>query len=164
VLVREGIEAGPPLLVPGTDLNKPRHRKACAVHVNTGSFDLVLVTLHLKSGWRGRGVRVKQAHAIAAFVAGATLHDERDVILVGDYNMFPRRDAAAFAALSPAGFLRFLSTEGLCDDNERNCAPTYIDRGRLRKTLDGFAIARGHVREYVERSFSLVALHDLMGL
>jgi hypothetical protein len=163
ILVRSGLSMSPPVNVVGTDLNETRHRQVCAVTAAIGEFDFVLATVHYKSGTAGKKVRVQQSNATAAFIRGATLFGERDVLLIGDYNMFPKRDSKAFSALSPTGFLRFLTTEELCDSNGLNCTGTHISGSSLGNMLDGYAISGNFVNEYVEGSFERVELHTQMG-
>lgn len=161
-LVKTRLNSGLGVQVTGSDLNSTRHRQACVTAVTAGEFDFIAIVVHLKSARSGRATRVEQSNALAAFVRGVTYFGERDVLLIGDYNMFPSRDNDAFAALSPTNFLRFLTTEELCDPNGLNCEGTHIARGRVRNMLDGFAISRNFTTEYVAGSFDRIDLHTLM--
>ncbi len=76
--------------------------------------------------------------------------------------MFPKRDPDAFAALSPTGFLRFLSNEELCNAQGLNCDGTHISGNSLGNMLDGYGISKP-VNEYVDGSFKRVELHTQMG-
>lgn len=42
--------------------------------------------------------------------------------VIGDYKMFLDREQRALDALSPHRFLRFLSTDNLCDSDGSDCA------------------------------------------
>lgn len=120
--------------VTGTDLNDAEEdRHACAISVIANEFDFVLGLADYKSSGnrRSKQARVKQALASAAFIRGSTMFEERNVVLIGDYKMYPRRDRRAFAALSPTGFLTFLSTKGLCNAQGLHCTGTHISSGGL---------------------------------
>ena len=165
VIYKPFIKASKTYKILGTDLDRKRLRKACAISLKAKQFDFALINVHLKSGSGSESVREQQAQSIATFIRGVTFFNEKDVILIGDYNMYPERDKFAFDALSPTGFLRFLSTEALCDENQRNCKGTHIGRnGKMGNLLDGFGITMPTVNEYVEGSFQRVNLHDAMGL
>jgi endonuclease/exonuclease/phosphatase (EEP) superfamily protein YafD len=130
--------------------------------VRIGRFDFILIAVHMKSA-RGRAereTRTRQAKAIADFISGATTGSEKDVLLVGDYNMIPGQDDINFQTLSPGTgtneFLRFISTERLRGQISHfsNCSPI---RGNL---LDGYAIASTFTREYREASLRLIPFTD----
>jgi endonuclease/exonuclease/phosphatase family metal-dependent hydrolase len=138
--------------VPGSDDNQAdRLRKAWAFNVKIGNFDFLLIAVHLKSG-RGnqeRATRNRQTRAIASFIRNETsTTSEKDVLVVGDYNMILAQDAQNFSNLSPGPanneFLRFISSNLAPPSHIGGCAngrPT----GNL---LDGFAISRIQTREW----------------
>jgi endonuclease/exonuclease/phosphatase family metal-dependent hydrolase len=138
--------------IPGSDDNQPdRLRKAWAFDVKIKNFDFLLIAVHLKSG-RGateRATRNRQTTAIANFIRHeVTTKAEKDVLVVGDYNMIPSQDAQTFSKLSPGPasneFLRYVSSS--------LSPPSHIDgcnhghpTGNL---LDGFAISRVQTHEW----------------
>lgn len=149
-------------LVPGSDDNDRALRKALAANVRIGRFDFVLIAVHMKSslGAAERQTRTRQAEAIASFITDRTAGAEKDVLLVGDYNMIPGPDDVNFRAVSPGSganeFLRFVSTESLRGQTSHfsNCNPA---RGNL---LDGYAISSTFTREYREGTLRLVPFTD----
>src|SRR5687768_17663804 len=104
--------------IPGSDEGQPdRLRQAWAFDVKIRNFDFLLIAVHLKSGreTEEREIRTCQVRAISRFI---TEHikatSEKDVLVVGDYNMVPTQDQRNFANLSPGKqnneLLRFISS------------------------------------------------------
>ncbi|HEU5238390.1 MAG TPA: endonuclease/exonuclease/phosphatase family protein [Pyrinomonadaceae bacterium] len=138
--------------IPGSDDNQPdRLRKAWAFDVKIRNFDFLLIGVHLKSarGTAERETRNRQTKAIAQFIRNEiATTNERDVLVIGDYNMIPGQDSQNFSNLSPGPankeLLRFISS-GLTP-------PSHIDKcvngkptGNL---LDGFSISRLQTNEW----------------
>lgn len=154
-----------PILIEGTDLaEENRSRKVLTAKVRIGEFDFVLLGVHLKSarGATERRQRTQQCRAMAAFIEEATSDAEKDVLVVGDYNMIPRMDDTRndeenFFAMSPDNFLRFVSSDFLTGETSHisGCNPL---RGNL---LDGFAISRQFTHEYVGGSTRLLSFSGL---
>ena len=159
VLAKVGVTVSNPRLIPGSDDDNSHLRRALAVDVTLGNFDCTLVAVHLKAGRTGsdRQVRDRQLAAIAGFIADCTAGAEKDVIVVGDYNMVRADDAENFAALNPAGYLRYLS-----DDLAGQVSHISADGGG--SLLDGCAVAAEHTGEYVDGSLRIVPLHTDLGL
>ena len=164
LIFKDGVTVTDAELLEGTDLaEEPRSRKALKANVRIGNFDFILIGVHLKSSRDGasRAMRTRQCTAIAEFIDDAVSGDEKDVLVVGDYNMIPRRgrtrnDEVNFFALSPDNFLRFVSTDFL------NGRTSHIDGCPLRgNLLDGFAISREFTREYVGDSTRLLTFNQL---
>jgi endonuclease/exonuclease/phosphatase family metal-dependent hydrolase len=138
--------------ISGSDDGNPGLRKAFAFDVKIRNFDFLLIAVHLKSG-RGnaeRLTRTRQTRAIATFIRNATsTTDERDVLVVGDYNMIPGPDAANFSSLSPGSgsneFLKFISSSLGGPSHIGSCTSASNFNGNL---LDGFAISRAHTTEW----------------
>lgn len=138
--------------IPHSDDDRPNElRKAWAFDVKIRNFDFLLIAVHLKSG-RGspeRTIRNRQTTAIAEFIRGETTNtNEKDVLVVGDYNMIPAPDAQSFSNLSPGPnnheFLKFVSSSLSGPSHIGSCSqgqPT----GNL---LDGFAISRVQTHEW----------------
>ena len=141
--------------IPGSDDGQPeRNRKAYAFDVRIRNFDFILIAVHLKSG-RGnteRNIRSRQAAAIAAFIRNEVdTKPEKDVLVMGDYNMVPGQDAVNFAELSPGPpnneLLRYISSEipGQPPTHIGEC----INQSRFEgNPLDGFAISAVQTREW----------------
>src|SRR5262245_7814371 len=90
---KTGVHVTDAQLLAGTDLaEEERSRQALMAKVRIGSFDFVLIGVHLKSGRApaDRNKRTRQCQALAAFISQATTGSEKDVLVVGDYNMIPR--------------------------------------------------------------------------
>ncbi len=116
VIAKCGITMTNPRLVPGSDDGNPRLRKALAVDVQIGQFDFLLIVVHLKAdrGTTAHRTRDRQAKAIATFIRNETQSAaQKDVLLLGDYNMIPGQDISNFHELSPTGFLDFISSHDL---------------------------------------------------
>ncbi|MEP6707495.1 MAG: endonuclease/exonuclease/phosphatase family protein [Pyrinomonadaceae bacterium] len=146
------ISVGNRRAVPGSDDNQPdRLRKAWAFDVRIKNFDFLLIAVHLKSG-RGvteRATRNRQARAIADFIHHeVTTKAEKDVLVVGDYNMIPTQDAQTFSRLSPGPanneFLRFISSSLAPPSHIDGCNHSH-PTGNL---LDGFSISRVQTHEW----------------
>jgi len=137
--------------IPDSNDGNPGLRKAWAFDVKIRNFDFLLIAVHLKSG-RGnaeRTTRNRQTLAIARFISEETDNgNEKDVLVVGDYNMVPGQDAQNFNNLSPGsggkGFLRFISTS-LGPSHIGRCVNASQFEGNL---LDGFAISRKFTHEW----------------
>ncbi|HYX71793.1 MAG TPA: endonuclease/exonuclease/phosphatase family protein [Nitrososphaera sp.] len=158
LLFKDGVEVADDQLIEGSDDNNSALRKALAARVRIRRFDFILILVHMKSarGNEERATRTRQARAIAGFITDATSGNEKDVLLIGDYNMIPGDDDVNFQAISPGPnnneFLRFVSTESLSGriSHFSTCNPV---RGNL---LDGYAISRSFTREYREGSLRLI--------
>lgn len=155
VIFKCGVEVNNARLVPNSDDGNSALRKAFAANVRVGGFDFLLIVLHLKAGRTSadRAIRDRQVDHIAAFIAAETGNtaSERDVLVVGDYNMIPGEDAATFQRLNPSGFLRFVSSTDLVGQSSHLPAATPCG-GNL---LDGFAISAVHTGEYLEATLRI---------
>lgn len=151
ILHKNGVSVGEPRFVPGSNLGDPALRKALAADVRVGRFDVTLIVVHLKSGRGGadRDTRTAQARVVNAFITQLAAAGDDDVLLVGDYNMIPDADRETFLALDPEGFLRFLSTYQ-AEQDFTNVNGNF---------LDGYAVTRRRMTEYVEGSFRVYPLH-----
>lgn len=138
--------------VPGSDDNNPELRKAWAFDVKIRNFDFLLIAVHLKSGRAKaqRTIRTHQTRAIAGFIRQETAATgEKDVLVMGDYNMVPGQDAENFNNLSPGSnaneFLRFISSSLNGPSHIDTCLNASAFTGNL---LDGFSISRVQTREW----------------
>lgn len=164
-LFKTTVSVSNPILVEGTDLSEePRSRKALSANVKIGNFDFILIGVHLKSSRdvKSRSQRSRQARAIADFISNEVSENERDILVVGDYNMIPpsdndQEDYLNFVAMSPTNYLRFISSDFLIGQTShiRKCNP--LD-GNL---LDGFAISRVYTTEYVAGSTRILSFPEL---
>jgi len=166
ILFKEDVEVGQRGLIDGSALGG-QLRKAYWADVRIGQFDFRVIGIHFKSGG-SVSTRRDQAKVVAAFVTEFVHGAEKDVLLIGDYNMFPRRDRNVFPILSAEGFLRFISSESLCTPPDLDpCVGTHIqangNQAREGNLLDGFAISSNHTGE-LQGEVSRVNLPTLMGL
>lgn len=151
---RPGISVTNRRPIPGSDDNQPdRHRKAYAFDVRVRNFDFLLIAVHLKSGRENpdRVIRSRQASAIAAFIKLEVENKpEKDVLVMGDYNMVHDQDAINFNELSPGPsnneLLRYISNEipGHPPSHIQRCNQGVIEGN----PLDGFAISAVQTREW----------------
>ena len=152
LLFKDGVQVTDQELIPGSDDNNSDLRKALAAKVRLRNFDFILITVHMKSARSNadRAIRTRQATAIANYIRSETSGNERDVLVVGDYNMIPGDDQVNFSAMSPGPnnneFLRFVSTERFTGQTSHISACNPL-RGNL---LDGYAISRAHTREFLD--------------
>jgi endonuclease/exonuclease/phosphatase family metal-dependent hydrolase len=156
ILHRCNVTVTNPRLIPGSDDGDASLRKALAVNVKIGGFDFILIAVHLKSGQGSaeREMRDRQAKTIAAFIQTETAGAEKDVLVVGDYNMIPNDDQSNFIALSADNFISFISSE------ELHAGFTRISRNGMPGLLvDGFAISRQHTQEYIRGTLRIVHLY-----
>ena len=138
--------------IAGSDDNQAdRLRKAWAYDVRIRNFDFLLIGVHLKSGRESpeKTIRNRQTLAIAQFIRNETSNSgEKDVLVVGDYNMVPGDDVQNFRNLSPGPtsneFLRFISS-GLTPPSHISKCRQGVPQGNL---LDGFSISRVHTGEW----------------
>jgi len=162
LLYRCNVQVTDDELIAGSDDNNPTLRKALAAKIKIRNFDFYIIAVHLKSarGTAERATRTRQATAIANYISLKTSGNEKDVLVVGDYNMIPIDDEVNFSALSPgpsnSEFLRFVSTEKLSGQASHisRCDPL---GGNL---LDGYAISRAHTGEYRSNSLRMPTLTD----
>lgn len=162
VLFKTGVTLTHPQLIAGSDDGNPSLRKALVANVKVGQFDFILISVHLKAGRQSsaRAIRNRQADVIADFIENATSGAEKDVLLVGDYNMIPGQDLSNFTRISANGFLRFISSEDLAGEISHISNP----EGPTGSLLDGFAISNNHTREYVEGSLFIFPVFRALGL
>jgi endonuclease/exonuclease/phosphatase family metal-dependent hydrolase len=164
IIYKTGVSVSEATLIPNSDLTEElRSRRALAAKVKIGNFDFLLVAVHLKSSRddNSRALRTKQAKALAEYINSQTAgggNAERDVLVIGDYNMIPEQDEVNFDALSPTGFLRFLSYQLTGPSHIRRCQPL---EGNL---LDGYAVSARHTAEYVEGSLRIFPLDRALRL
>ena len=139
--------------IPGSDEGQPdRMRQAWAFDVKVRNFDFLLIAVHLKSGreTEEREIRTCQVRAISRFITAHTqATGEKDVLVVGDYNMVPGQDQRNFANLSPGKqnneFLQFVSSTLSGPSHIGECTSASNFTGNL---LDGFSISRLHTNEW----------------
>ncbi len=120
----------------------------------------MLIGVHMKAG-RGaspRAVRDRQAGAIAQFIAQETSGTEKDVLVVGDFNMIPGQDVSNFHEMSQGEFLDFISSWDLRE------GVTHVKERTPGNLLDGFAISAGRTREYLPGSLEVFPLHRAMNM
>jgi endonuclease/exonuclease/phosphatase family metal-dependent hydrolase len=169
ILHKKGVRVFEQELIQGSDVppgfdavTYQRARRALAARVAVGQFDFLMVVVHLKSSRAeaSRNLRSAQAGVIAQYIKDKTIPPgrDKDVLVLGDYNMIPEQDEVNFTALSPTGFLRFVSYDLIGQFSHfHSCQPP---KGNL---LDGFAVSTP-VTEYVRGSVRLFPLDRALGL
>ncbi len=155
ILYKDGVEVTNPKLLNSTNLGNPEtYRSALTANIRVGNYDFIMVVVHLKSSRsaENRKARTRQARAIASFVTEATSGTEKDILVIGDYNMIPPsppqiNDLENFESMSPNHELSFISWL------ELGHLGTHIRKdGRIGNHLDGFAINHDGSDEYVDGS------------
>ncbi len=140
-------------------------RKAIVAKVRVGNFDFHVVGVHLKSKSptpahldRPHEMRDRQCAVIADKIESLTKWNEKDLILVGDYNMTPGDpdDEKNFATLNKNGNLTFISNavSGWTHIG-------YWDGELHRSKLDGYAVSNGTATEYIPGSFNILSPAEL---
>lgn len=159
-LFKDGVEAGVPEFIPGSDLGRPGYRKALSVEMKVGNFDFQLIGVHLKSG-RGRQeqiIRDNQCKVIREYIKVFRGNRQKDILLVGDFNMIPGQDVSNFHYLGGDDMMDFLSSWDLQDRF------SHILRKGRANLLDGFAITRTFSGEYIRGSLRLFPMHWTMDM
>ncbi len=159
VLCKHNVQLSNPRFIPGSDNNNSHLRSAFAVDVEIGEFDFILISLHMKAGRSNsdRQIRDNQAQAIANFIQTATAGgNERDVLIVGDYNMITGQDQSNFDNMNPGNFLNFIS--------DSLTGFSHIGSHGPGNLLDGYAISREHTSEYITGSLQIIDMHQILGL
>jgi endonuclease/exonuclease/phosphatase family metal-dependent hydrolase len=163
LIFKTSVEVTDDELVLHSDADQSSLRKALKANVRIGNFDFILIAVHMKSSRdaTSRQTRTRQARALANFIRNSIdSSSERDVLVVGDYNMIPGEDQVNFSTMSPGPnsneFLRFISSESLSGQTSHisGCNPL---RGNL---LDGFAVSRNFTSEFEDGSLRLVRFTD----
>lgn len=152
-------------LIEGSDDNNSGLRKALAVDVKIGRFDFLLIGVHMKSSRPETSlgeddpqrIRTRQARAISRFITEVTDAGEKDVLVVGDYNMIPNEDNINFAEMSPGTgqneLLSYISTAVSGQPSHLNGCNGDEVRGNF---LDGFSVSKDFTREYQQGSIELI--------
>jgi len=161
-LFKKGVSVTNPYLLPGSDLDDNKIRRAFVCDVRIGKFDFKLVAVHLKSG-RGteeQKLRDEQCKVIGQFITELRGEEDRnpDILLMGDFNMIPGQDISNFHHLGGNDIMDFISSWDL---QERY---SHILPSGRENLLDGFAISRRYSTEYIKGSLRLFPMHWNMGL
>ena len=140
-------------------------RMPVTMELKVGEFDFRIVAVHLKSSKSHVATRSLQCEAIADFVAEkiAQTDSEKDVLVVGDYNMIPRPrgdrdDSDNFRKLNKHGQFNFISKEYMY------LRGSHSQSGGYGNILDGFAISAGRTEEYLDGSLRIFPLQKTMRL
>lgn len=165
ILAKAGVEVTDLELIEGSDVRSTL-RQGLAAEVTIGEFDFLVVGLHLKAGRSGadRALRDQQVEAVAEYIKTKTSAGEKDVLVIGDYNMIPAfggstNDNPNFASLNPDGQLRYLSSETLAGGGSH-----ISSSGVMGNLLDGYAIAAQETGEYLEGSLRLFPMHEVFSI
>ena len=143
----------------GTNLEKRGYRDALIADMKIGEFDFILVGLHLKAsrGNANRKLRDKQIKEITNYLDWRLKGNEKDVIILGDFNMIPLEDISNFKNLGMNKYVRFISSESLSGQF------SHIKKTGSGNLLDGYGITKEDDSEYIEDSIEIIQLHQDMG-
>jgi len=160
VLFKDGVTAGVPEFIPGSDLGDSTKRKALAVQMQIGEFDFLLIAVHFKSGRSAsdEATRDQQCQVIGEFIEEFRDSIREDILLVGDFNMIPGQDVSNFHHLGGDDVMDFLSSWDL-----QARFSHILPKGRAN-LLDGFAITRTFATEYIRGSLRLFPMHWTMDM
>jgi endonuclease/exonuclease/phosphatase family metal-dependent hydrolase len=160
-------EASNPRFISGSALGRKYHRKALAVDVTIGSFDLTAIVVHLKAGRSShdRHTRTRQARAIWTEIETDLLPAERDIMVLGDCNMIPAKDRKNFKALNPTSYFRFITSDDLEPRQDEDKIFSNISfAGGMGNLLDCWAISASDTSEYVEGSVAMLPAEKLLDI
>jgi hypothetical protein len=159
-LFKCSVEVSAPELVVGSDLGKQGYRAAAVLQAKAGNFDFILMGLHLKAGRSAsdRTLRTEQLKIISGYVQGVMMGGEKDVLIIGNFNMIPGVDDANFEAMNADRSLRCPSSEDLSGQF------SHIGSSGPGQLLDGFCFSDVDQPEYEEGSMQIVPLHQQMGM
>ncbi len=145
-----------------TDLDDEDNRKAFLVDMNVGKFDVLWIVVHLKIGREKneQNIRDKQAKVIGKFITKRQNQQKRmkDILLVGDFNMFPGQDVSNFHHLGGDDLMNILSSWDLQDGF------SHILKAGRANLVDGFAISLKYSTEYIKGSLRVFPMHWAMDL
>jgi endonuclease/exonuclease/phosphatase family metal-dependent hydrolase len=145
--------------IDGSNIGR-RLRNALVADVTIDNFDFMLIALHLKASRQldPRQQREAQTANISGYIeAHLELLPERDVLILGDYNMIPVDDQTNFDRLNGTENIRFITTDDLTGSF------THISGGNPGNLLDGFGFTIINTAEYQEGSAEVAQLRALMG-
>ena len=148
-------------VIKGSNLNGKRLRNIITANVAVDKFDFIIAGVHLKSGRdkKDRDLRNSQLRYLRDHIKGIYLSGEKDVIVIGDYNMIPRgKDEENFKTLNSDKSLRFVSSEF-----KKNTF-SHIRRGKAGNLLDGIGFSIIDEQEYVKGSARIIMLHEIMNM
>ncbi|MEW8051098.1 MAG: endonuclease/exonuclease/phosphatase family protein [Candidatus Thiodiazotropha sp.] len=153
-----------PMFLHGTNLRKKGYRNAIIAKAKVGEFDFILIGLHLKAG-RGKTnslYRDRQLAFISGYIQGVLQGSEKDILVIGDYNMIPGDDFSNFTTLNSDKSLRYVSSEDLIGQGTHiSCEG---DNVRIGNLLDGYGFTNIDDPEYQENSLRIIQMHTLLGL
>lgn len=162
LLFKKGVVVKNHRLLDDSDDGDIGNRKALVAEVEIGAFDFTLIGVHLKSG-RGnadQAIRDRQCKVIGDFITDLRGPTDRnpDVLLMGDFNMIPGQDTSNFYHLGGNDIMDFVSSWDL---QERYSHILEAGRANL---LDGFAVSKRFMTEYIKGSLRLFPMHWTMDI
>jgi len=161
VIFKEGVEAGEPKFIEGSEGEYGNGRKAFSLEMRVGKFDFLLIAVHLKSGRPkpNQEIRDSQCKVIGEFITRFREENPRKpILLMGDFNMIPGQDVSNFNFLGGDDIMDFLSSWDLQDRY------SHILKSGRANLLDGFAITRTYTTEYIRGSLRLFPMHWTMNI
>lgn len=160
ILYKVGVQVSKQMLVPKSDLGNRGLRKALVANVRIGEFDFYIMGLHLKAG-NAVYTRIKQVNILEDYYEELLKNAEKDILIIGDYNMRPKRDWKVFEAFNDNNYLRFISNEELAGQVSHIPQKYPQHKGSL---LDGYAISKNHTSEYIEGSLEIFDIQNALNL
>ncbi|MBC8063669.1 MAG: endonuclease/exonuclease/phosphatase family protein [Chlorobia bacterium] len=156
-IAREGVGISNLRVVSGSDAGNNFLRKALVATCKIGQFDFFAMNLHLKAG-RGsaeRTVRTKQCVSINKYLKRAMRYKEKDMLILGDYNMVPVQDQANFDAMTSTQYpLRFVS-------DSLTGQASHLSPNGGGNLLEGYAISNEFTTEYIADSIQIFESNKL---
>lgn len=165
-LVRNGISVANQRVWEDIQLGNNDLRPALVADIRAGQFDFRLVGVHLKSKRLNSSsnpeqkdpnrVRDDQLRLLANHITRELGTNEKDLMVIGDYNMIPDEDKAQFDMLRAVGltFPHFWV-------NKEHVSYLRAD-GKSGSMLDGMGISPSAGEEFVKGSFQVVQLHQTL--
>lgn len=164
-LHRCGVTVSDVKLISHSGYTPNNKREALSARFKVGNLDFFAIAVHLKSGggFNERSKRDVQAQKIWAFIEDNLLSVDKDVFILGDYNMDPDRDPQNFATMNPDDALRYISSEELEPRPGYSEVFSHISKsGGPGNLLDGFSIHESDTTEYVKGSIEVVPMDDFL--
>ena len=154
-------------LLPGDAAEEKTSRAAICATMKINNFDFHIIGVHLKSKTGGADkaipMRDRQCKAISTWMKEHTQGAEKDVLLIGDYNMTPAAEVHGKQPADTKNFETLASEVKLDFISDSVKGGTHVSKSYGISRLDGYAVSPGADREYIKKSFTILT-HDELGL
>lgn len=117
-------------MIMGSDLGKQGYRNAAFIHARINEFDFMLIGVHLKEGRsdEAKAERKEQLERIGIFAQSAIAMGERDILIVGDYNLDYETERESLDVLKAQG-LSFIFPSSAYGENLFDKSAAFNDMG-----------------------------------